>query len=160
VPGNQGRLHDRASFYDGQVRIDFSPASSHSKFAVLALLSSDALGIINKDPESELPSAFSTETRFARVIASWKHEHGRVKNRLVSALGRDDWHAEIGIDQNVDGRAKQMQLRDDLVVSANKYLTVRTGGALSSPMSTSARSRSCRRPRACRPAASISFRSR
>ena len=116
-------------FYDGQVRLDWR-ASEHDKVAVLGLLSSDALGVINKDPESELPSAFSTETRFARLIASWKHEEGRVKNRLVGALGVDNWHAEIGIDQNVDGEAKQFQLRDDLAIDAGKYLTIRTGGSL------------------------------
>src|SRR5688572_3221878 len=100
-------------FYDGQVRIDWRP-NDRDRVAVLGLLSSDALGVVNKDPESELPSAFSTETRFARLIASWKHEHGRVKNRLAGALGADEWHAEIGIDQNVDGKNRQIQLRDDL----------------------------------------------
>ena len=116
-------------FYDGQLRLDVR-ASAYSKLAVLGLISSDALGVINKDPDSELPSAFSTETRFMRLIASWKYERGRVKNRLAGALGRDDWHAEIGIDQNVDGRAKQMQLRDDLAIAVSEHLTLRTGGAL------------------------------
>lgn len=116
-------------FYDGQLRVDWR-ASPRDKVAVLGLLASDALGVINKDPESELPSAFSTETRFARLIASWKHEHGRIKNRLAGALGRDTWHAEIGIDQNVDGTSTQLQLRDDLAIAAGEHLTVRTGGAI------------------------------
>lgn len=116
-------------FYDGQLRLDVR-ASEHSKLAVLGLLSSDALGVVNKDPDSELPSAFSTETRFMRLIATWKYEQGAIKNRLAGALGRDDWHAEIGIDQNVDGRTKQMQLRDDLAIAASKHLTIRAGGAL------------------------------
>ncbi len=116
-------------FYDGQLRVDYH-ASEHDKVAVLGLLSSDALGVINKDPDSELPSAFSTETRFARLIASWKHEDGAVENRLVGALGADSWHAEIGIDQNVDGSNRQFQLRDDLRVHAGKHLDVRAGGAV------------------------------
>ena len=116
-------------FYDGQVRVDWR-ATAHDKVSVIGLLSSDALGVINKDPDSELPSAFSTETRFARMIASWKHEHGRVKNRLVGALGADEWHAEIGIDQNVDGKSRQLQLRDDFRVQASKWLDLRVGAAV------------------------------
>ena len=116
-------------FYDGQVRLDWR-ASAHDKVSILALLSSDALGVVNKDPDSELPSAFSTETQFARLIASWKHEQGRIANRLVGALGADSWHAEIGIDQNVDGTSRQLQLRDDLRIAASQHLAVRAGGAI------------------------------
>jgi len=116
-------------FYDGQVRVDWR-ATAGDKVAVVGLLSSDALGVVNHDPESELPSAFSTDTRFARLIASWKRKRDGFDNRLVGALGADAWHAEIGLDQNVDGRGRSFQLRDDLRVELGPHLQLRTGGAL------------------------------
>jgi len=116
-------------YYDGQLRIDGRPTAD-DKVAVIGLLSSDALGVVNRDPDSELPSAFSTETRFARLIASWKRKGARFDNRLVGALGADRWHAEIGLDQDVDGSSHSFQLRDDLRVEAARFLQLRAGGAL------------------------------
>jgi hypothetical protein len=116
-------------FYDGQLRLDWRP-SERDKVAVLGLLSSDALGVINKDPDSELPSAFSSETRFARLIASWKRKEERFDNRLVGALGADRWDAEIGIDQNVNGHNRSFVLRDDLRIDAGKHVQVRAGGSV------------------------------
>jgi hypothetical protein len=113
-------------YYDAQLRLDYR-ASERNRFAVLALLSSDALGVVNKDPDSELPSAFSTDSRFARLIASWKHRSAGVENRLVGALGADRWNAEIGIDQNVDGRNRSATLRDDLRAELLPWLALRTG---------------------------------
>lgn len=113
-------------YYDGQLRLDYH-AGEHDKLALLALVSSDALGVINKDPDSELPSAFSTDSRFARLIASWKHRRAGVDNRLVGALGADRWNAEIGIDQNVDGSNRSATLRDDLRVELAPWLAIRTG---------------------------------
>lgn len=113
-------------FYDGQLRLDVRP-NDRDKLAVLALLSSDALGVVNHDPDSELPSAFSTETRFARLIASWKRSGERFDNRLVAAVGADRWHAEIGLDQNVDGESRTLQLRDDLRVELADRIQLRTG---------------------------------
>lgn len=115
-------------YYDGQLRFDWRP-SDHDTIAVLALLSADALGVVNEDPDSELPSAFSTETRFTRLIASWKRKGKRLDNRLVGALGADAWHAEIGIDQNVDGTNRSFQLRDDLRAEVTSSLQLRGGVA-------------------------------
>ncbi len=116
-------------FYDGQLRLDWRP-SERDRVAVLGLLSADALGIVNRDPDSELPSAFSTDTRFARLIASWKHAAPRFDNRLVGALGADRWNAEIGLDQNVDGRNRSLVLRDDLRVRAGAHAQLRAGGVV------------------------------
>jgi hypothetical protein len=113
-------------FYDGQLRLDWRP-TDRDRIAVLGMLSSDALGVVNNDPDSELPSAFSTETRFARLIASWKHRGRRFDNRLVGALGSDAWHAEIGLDQNVDGTNRSFVVRDDLRVAAGERLQLRAG---------------------------------
>jgi hypothetical protein len=116
-------------FYDGQLRVDGQPTAT-DRLSVIGLLSSDALGVVNNDPDSELPSAFSTETRFSRLIGSWKHHGDKVDNRLVGALGADRWHADIGIDQNVDGWSHSGQLRDDLRILAAPHLQLRGGGAV------------------------------
>jgi hypothetical protein len=115
-------------FYDGQLRFDGRP-TSRDRISVIGLLSSDALGVVNNDPDSELPSAFSTETRFARLIGTWKHDGERVDNRLVGALGSDRWHADIGTDQNVEGQSHSGQVRDDLRIEAAPYLQFRAGGS-------------------------------
>lgn len=115
-------------FYDGQLRLDWR-ASEHDKVAVLGIVSADALGVVNRDMESDLPSAFSTETQFGRLIASWKHRKGRVENRIAGALAHDKWSAHIGIDQNVDGEHTGAQLRDDLRVELGQHVQVRAGGA-------------------------------
>jgi len=122
-------------FYDGELRLDWRP-SPCDKLAVLGVLSFDALGVVNNDPASDLPSAFSMDTRFARLIGSWKHDRGRVHNRLAGALGADRWHAEIGIDQNVDGHNRSVALRDDLGIAASDVLQLRGGAILELSLST------------------------
>src|SRR5262249_26367946 len=114
-------------FYDGQLRLDWRP-TAHDRVAVLGLLSSDALGLVNRDPDGGLRSAFSTDTRCARASGSWKHERAGFDNRLVGALGADRWHAEIGVDQNVDGTNHSAVLRDDARLRLGEHAQVRAGG--------------------------------
>jgi hypothetical protein len=122
-------------FYDGELRLDWRP-SARDKLAVLGILSYDALGVVNNDPASDLPSAFAMDTRFARLIGSWKHDRGRIHNRLAGALGADRWHAEIGLDQNVDGHGRSIALRDDLRVVASDALQLRAGAITELALST------------------------
>lgn len=122
-------------FYDGELRVDWRP-SRCDKLAVLGILSYDALGVVNNDADSDLPSAFAMETRFARLIGSWKHDRGRVHNRLAGALGADRWHAEIGLDQNVDGHGRSVALRDDLGIVAGDQLQLRAGAITELSLST------------------------
>ncbi len=114
-------------FYDGQLRVDWRPSGS-DRVALLGLLSSDRLAVVNNDPESDLPSAFATDTKFARLIATWKHKADNFDNRLVGSLGASWWNAAIGIDQNVDGDNRSFVLRDDLRVIAGKHVQLRGGG--------------------------------
>ena len=114
-------------YYDAQLRLDWA-AGAHDRLTLLALTSYDRLGVVNNMPDTDLPADFAQDSRFGRAIATWKHEAGRVKNRLVGALGDGDFHAVFDQIQHVDDHTTLALLRDDLSIVAAPWLRVRAGG--------------------------------
>jgi hypothetical protein len=113
-------------YYDGQLRLDWI-ASARDRVTLLALSSYDRLGIVNHMMDSDLPADFDQDARFARLIASWKHESARVKNRLVGALGTSDLRAKFDVIQHIDDHARLAMMRDDLVIEASPAVRARAG---------------------------------
>lgn len=115
-------------YYDGQVRLDYT-ASAHDRVALLALTSFDQLGIVNHMDMTDLPPDFDQRSSFGRVIATWKHEDGRVKNRFVAALGTDTLHTIYDSVDFVNDSQRMAMVRDDLSIAASDHVRI-TAGAL------------------------------
>ena len=113
-------------FYDAHLRLDWAPRS-RDHLAMLALTSYDRLGIVNFDPISDLPAEFSASVRFNRVIATWKHDGTHVDNRLVAAIGADQWDTALGPEQELHGRHAMAMLRDDATYTVGDRMALRTG---------------------------------
>ena len=101
-------------YYDGQLQLDWI-ASAHDRVRLLALTSYDRLGIVNMMADTDLPSDFSSASAFGRVIASWKHDDGDVRNRLVAALGDGELHAKYDALDHVDAKDALALVRDDFL---------------------------------------------
>jgi hypothetical protein len=114
-------------YYDGQLKLDWT-VSTHDRVALLALTSFDRLGIVNEMPDSDLPADFSTNAKFGRLIASWKHEVPGVRNQLVAALGDGELHARYDAIQHLDATDTLAMLRDDASVDLGSRVRVRGGG--------------------------------
>ncbi|HEU0029215.1 MAG TPA: TonB-dependent receptor [Kofleriaceae bacterium] len=114
-------------FYDAQLRLD-AHATTRDRFAILGLASYDRIGIVNRDPISELPAEVSATGRFGRVIASWKHDGSRVDHRLVAALGADRWDTDLGPEQELHARHAMAMLRHDTTATITDRIAVRAGG--------------------------------
>ncbi|MEO8703098.1 MAG: TonB-dependent receptor [Kofleriaceae bacterium] len=114
-------------FYDAHVQLDWRP-TGRDRVALLALTSYDRLGIVNRDPISDLPAEFSATGRFGRAILSWKHAGEHLDNRLVGALGIDSWDSELDAGQELHSRHGLAMLRDDATLPLGDHVTVRAGG--------------------------------
>ncbi len=114
-------------YYDGQLALDWR-ATAHDRVRLLALTSFDRLGIVNEMPDSDLPASFSSNSKFGRLIASWKHEEGIVRNRVVAALGDGAVHAKYDAIEHVDAADTLALVRDDLALAPSRAVRVRTGG--------------------------------
>jgi len=113
-------------FYDGHLQLEWRPRN-RDRVAILALTSYDRLGIVNRDPVSDLPAELSATGRFGRVIATWKHDGTRVDNRLVAAIGADGWDTELGPAQELHARHAIALVRDDVSIELGARLALRTG---------------------------------
>ena len=113
-------------YYDGQLRLDWI-AGAHDRVTLLGLTSFDQLGIVNHMAGTDLPADFEQHSQFGRLIASWKHETPRVRNRMVAALGTGDSHARFDTIQHVDDANNLALVRDDLSIDAHRLLRVRAG---------------------------------
>lgn len=113
-------------YYDAQLRLDWV-ASPRDRVNVLALTSYDRGGIVNRIPDSELPSDFELDTKFARLMGSWKHETAGVRNRMVVALGTGTFNSRLDTIQHIDDVELLALARDDLSVDVSPWLRVRTG---------------------------------
>jgi outer membrane receptor protein involved in Fe transport len=113
-------------YYDGQLRLDWI-AGAHDRFALLALTSYDRLGVVNHMMNTDLPADFAQDSKFGRLVATWKHDDGVVKNRLVGALGDGDFHATFDTIQHVDDHNELAMLRDDLAIAVHPRLRIRAG---------------------------------
>jgi len=114
-------------YYDGQLQLDWI-AGAHDRVRLLALTSYDRLGIVNMMADTDLPADFSSASEFGRVIASWKHDDGDVRNRLVAALGDGELHAKYDALEHVDGTDALALVRDDFVYTHGRALRLRAGG--------------------------------
>jgi hypothetical protein len=114
-------------YYDGQLELDWS-AGAHDRVRVLALSSYDRLGIVNETVGSDLPTDFSSSSKFGRLIATWKHETPELRNRLVGALGDGELHATYDSLQHVDSHDALALVRDDLQWAPARFVRVRAGG--------------------------------
>ena len=114
-------------YYDGQLQLDWI-AGAHDRVRLLALTSYDRLGVVNEMPDSDLPADFSSASQFGRVIASWKHDDGDVRNRLVAALGDGELHAKYDAVEHVDARDTLALVRDDVVITHGRRVRLRAGG--------------------------------
>jgi hypothetical protein len=112
-------------FYDAFVQIDARRAND--RVALLGFTSYDRLGVVNRDPVSDLPSELSATGRFGRVIASWKHDGTRFDNRLVGAIGADGWDTELDGGQFLHVRHAIAMVRDDATLVLSKRLALRAG---------------------------------
>jgi hypothetical protein len=113
-------------YYDGQLQLDWI-AGAHDHVKLLALTSFDQLGIVNHMADTDLPADFTQHSSFSRLIASWQHDGARVRNRLVGALGNDDFHARFDTIQHVDDTGTLALVRDDLAIDVARGVRVRTG---------------------------------
>jgi hypothetical protein len=113
-------------FYDAHVQLDWRPRN-RDRIGVLALTSYDRIGLVNRDPISDLPMELSATGRFGRLIATWKHDGTRFDNRLVAALGADAWDTELGAGQALHGRHAMGLVRDDAAVELTDRIAMRTG---------------------------------
>lgn len=102
-------------FHDAQLRLDWQP-NARDRVAILALTSYDRAGVVNHMPDSDLPADLDLEAEFGRVIASWKHEHDGVRNRLVGAVGTGALHSTFDTIQHIDDVERMALLRDDLSI--------------------------------------------
>jgi hypothetical protein len=113
-------------FYDAYAQLDWRPGAS-DRVAVLGLTSYDRIGIVNRDPISDLPGELSAAGRFGRLIATWKHEGERVTNRLVGALGFGAWDTELDAGQELHAANALGIVRDDATLTLSRRLAVRGG---------------------------------
>ncbi|MGE5181373.1 MAG: TonB-dependent receptor plug domain-containing protein [Acidobacteriota bacterium] len=113
-------------YYDGQLALEWR-ATARDRVRLLALTSYDRLGIVNEMPDSDLPADFSSDSKFGRLIASWKHEDGIVRNRFVAALGDGAVHAKYDAIEHVDATDTLALVRDDLAVAPAHALRLRAG---------------------------------
>jgi hypothetical protein len=112
-------------FYDAFVQLD--ARRENDRVALLAFTSYDRLGIVNRDPISDLPSELSATGRFGRVIASWKHDGTRFDNRLVGAIGADGWDTSLEAGQYLHAKHAIAMVRDDASLELTRRLAVRGG---------------------------------
>src|SRR5262245_16276513 len=113
-------------YYDGQLRLDWI-AGAHDRFMILALTSYDRLGVVNHMMNTDLPADFAQDSKFGRLLATWKHDDGVIKNRLVGALGDGRFHAQFDQIQHVDDAGELALLRDDASVAVARPLRIRAG---------------------------------
>lgn len=116
-------------FYDAFAQLDWRPRAVE-RAVLLGLVSYDRIGIVNRDPASDLPMELSATGRFGRLIASWHHDGSKLANRLVGAIGFDRLDTTLDAGQELHAGEALALLRDDATLAATRWLTVRAGAAV------------------------------
>lgn len=121
-------------YYDGQLRVDYEPASLPGhRITWLTLGSFDRMAFDTSAENPEDPALsgeFTSTSSFWRSAVTWRYQAGAVENRAVASVGNVVYDQDLNATHWIEFDSIDTSVRDDFRWRPTSWLGLRAGGDL------------------------------